>query len=1280
MIFPLLGRVICLLFALCTCSAALWASGADPPRKSFNVSGGDAAETLREFSRQSGEHVIFPTDLVRGIRTNPVQGKLAPREALEKMIANTNLVVFQDNASGAYTVTSRKRPDPPKPKEQGASPTEAPGALRVQRAPTPPGHPPPNSSNPDQRKSSADLPKTVNKPSLLALFSAWLASSAFTQPVDPAKDVPIVLSPFTVSAERDTGYRATSTLAGSRLNTPLSDIGASVSVVTKDLIDDLGATSLNDLLIYTAGTEASGVNGNYSGAVDYGNQETVGFGDRSSPQDTGRTRGLSGPTRTRNYFISGMPMDSYNTESVTVVRGPNSVLFGAGSPAGVVETSLVTADTRSTRSKLEFRYGNNDSQRAILDHNQVLIRGKLAGRFVLLRDREKFNQDPAYEDKDRGFATIAYTPFRSTSIRINGETGKHWANRPIATLPYNSIPDGWFADGKPFADWLYYDDPALNPNAVNENGFNRDAAGKPLPYNIGDWINQFQSFRMNMFMYQTPDAVAPGQIFNGRTERAASNQPALPAFFDKDGSDDTIWWVHTGNIGEVANVANNPAYIRTGLPEFASGRPVGTVFQGFTDYSTFDFRNQMIDRTAVFNDRFKSLNVAIEQRFWNDKVGVQFEYDWQNYDRWNRALYFSGGNQNHIRIDATRTLPNGKPNPNLGRPFVQGGTNPHFSRMLTDNETKRATGYVRYDFRDVSPRWGRWIGSHTLTGLWEEVALRRISYQKAFFTTGQPGRYTTDNNLINGFSRRPAIITYLGPSVYQTNAVQLSQAASTAPIDNQLFNAEFYNWHTSQYLTDTGTLQELLNGGQLASEDIETKAGVLQSYLLDNHLVSLIGVRRDEPKFGGRNLSLIADSNVPLDQQRNLTQHDYSLKDVTMPLIDRPGRTTFTYSGVLKWPKKLVALPDGMDLSFFFNKSENFSPSGAARDTLQNLLPSPTGKTRDYGFAVDLFNQKLSLRVNRYETTSQDLTRSSSVMSSALNNGLLQRAAIWTSDGRADRLADANKLLAVFPELVAIGNYRVITTNGVRTAEYNSGSVTANNSDTASVNAEGYEFEITYNPTRNWRITANAARQETIQTDLLPRTRAIIEKLTPVWRSIGNVPADTYVAGDVPGQSFSGENFQTYVDRMFLVPLANAVAQEGIKSPEQREWRFNLITNYSFSTDSPILPGLKGFNIGTGVRWQSKAAVGYPISVAGGVTNVDVENPYFDEAQLNVDAWIGYRRKIFNGRVGWRIQLNVTNLTTGSEPIVVRAQPWGGAAIVRIPPEQRWYVTNTFTF
>jgi outer membrane receptor for ferric coprogen and ferric-rhodotorulic acid len=64
------------------------------------------------------------------------------------------------------------------------------------------------------------------------------------------------LSPFTVDASDDTGYQATSTLAGTRIKTNLRDLGSSISVITSQFLEDTGATDAGSLLSYTSNTEA----------------------------------------------------------------------------------------------------------------------------------------------------------------------------------------------------------------------------------------------------------------------------------------------------------------------------------------------------------------------------------------------------------------------------------------------------------------------------------------------------------------------------------------------------------------------------------------------------------------------------------------------------------------------------------------------------------------------------------------------------------------------------------------------------------------------------------------------------------------------------------------------------------------------------------------------------------------------------------------------------------------------------------------------------------------
>ena len=80
------------------------------------------------------------------------------------------------------------------------------------------------------------------------------------------------------------------------------------------------------------------------------------------------------------------------------------------------------------------------------------------------------------------------------------------------------------------------------------------------------------------------------------------------------------------------------------------------------------------------------------------------------------------------------------------------------------------------------------------------------------------------------------------------------------------------------------------------------------------------------------------------------------------------------------------------------------------------------------------------------------------------------------------------------------------------------------------------------------------------------------------------------------------------------------------------------------------------------------------------VVNLDLAHPYYAPAETNVDAWVSYQRKLYRDRINWKVQLNVRNLYRDSTPIAIGVQPWGSVSTVRLAPERRWYLTNTFSF
>ena len=70
------------------------------------------------------------------------------------------------------------------------------------------------------------------------------------------------------------------------------------------------------------------------------------------------------------YFATSIPLDEYNTEFVTVNRGANAILFGIGSPAGVVDTTIASASFNKNSSKFVHRFGDTGSNRASLSLNE----------------------------------------------------------------------------------------------------------------------------------------------------------------------------------------------------------------------------------------------------------------------------------------------------------------------------------------------------------------------------------------------------------------------------------------------------------------------------------------------------------------------------------------------------------------------------------------------------------------------------------------------------------------------------------------------------------------------------------------------------------------------------------------------------------------------------------------------------------------------------------------------------------------------------------------------
>jgi hypothetical protein len=392
-------------------------------------------------------------------------------------------------------------------------------------------------------------------------------------------------------------------------------------------------------------------------------------------------------------------------------------------------------------------------------------------------------------------------------------------------------------------------------------------------------------------------------------------------------------------------------------------------------------------------------------------------------------------------------------------------------------------------------------------------------------------------------------------------------------------------------------------------------------------------------------------------------------------------------------------------LTVFYNDSTNFQPAANRRNIYGEAIPLPMGATKDQGVLIESRNGKYALKLNKYKT--EITNASSSALGGAWFIGQSQAwSAQWvnifqynlsgdtgdtangpspgrytygTAPGETQAQADAR-------EAAAIGAWRswqasvdprfysawqLDVTGAGLTRSVNS-TAPAGFSITEDSVSEGYEIELTAQPTKNWRLTLNAtqteARRFNIGGEELADFVSAYEtalKTSPVgdlriwWGGAGNETALFQWNNNI-GSEWAARKLQ-----------------EGTNVPELREWRVNVISNYDFSEGR-----LKGLSVGGAIRWQDDVVIGYaPVPVPNDPSSIsfDLANPYKGPTETSIDLWIGYGMKL-GSKVDWRIQLNATNVGKGDDLIAITTQPDGTPAGYRIAPSQYFTLTNTFRF
>jgi iron complex outermembrane receptor protein len=240
----------------------------------FNIPPQPLSSALNSFAETSGVQVSYPSQLAQGATSAGVTGKHTPDAALRTLLVGTG-VSYKYTNSATITLVQ-------------ATPEAVP--LEGQEQPIQPVQPEPQSELTDQTAS-----KPVKVPEIIV------------------KEV----------KERSDSYTTDDVTTATRLPVPVQDLPRSVETVTRQVMDDQKLIRMNDALRNVSGTSMPSTQGGRAG--DF---MIRGFQNDSSVFKNG--------FREDSTFAARAARDVANIETIEVVKGPPSYLFGRADPGGII--------------------------------------------------------------------------------------------------------------------------------------------------------------------------------------------------------------------------------------------------------------------------------------------------------------------------------------------------------------------------------------------------------------------------------------------------------------------------------------------------------------------------------------------------------------------------------------------------------------------------------------------------------------------------------------------------------------------------------------------------------------------------------------------------------------------------------------------------------------------------------------------------------------------------------------------------------------------------------
>lgn len=731
-------------------------------------------------------------------------------------------------------------------------------------------------------------------------------------------DTSVILSPLTVSAAKDRGFVAATSLAGGRLSTDLRDTPLAYSVITRELIDALMLLDTESALAWSVGA--------YAPPTNTQNYKFFNFEGGSSVM----SRGIQTNAPQRNFFLLGLNADTYSQERIDFARGPNAVLVGTSGLGGVVNGLTKQAHADKLFRTVAASVGSWRRRRTTLDLNQP-IGGRAAMRVNLLWQDADGWRGMAFDQRRGIHLAGTVNPFPNTRIRAEYE---FFEQRTLMGLDsVNDRVSGW--------------DGVTVSNAPTASIANSDSKG----------------------VVRNGSATAPYLVY------VPGSDPTRVLNWANT-------WTTTGGAANArVPVGGVPPLSNTGLG-INGGAIVGSVYDPSLLFARAIAGAGFVppDRNTIISPdapniiyRFHNAAAFVEHQQGDH---LFFEAAVNAVDSRKTSEYLQTAGLADARIDLNATLPDGRPNPNFKQAYGEGiNGHTHFDDRTTEARIAAALVFdeTRWgSFRGNVIVGGRETKSHTSQTT--EVLKRDADIRQRPLRDGFLYRYYW-NDPVKPFIR-PARVSYLDPIAGTTVDYDVDAMIDLARPGNQRFSLTRFGY--VQIAGNAKLLRDRLNliaGLRRDTFDVDTRtlnsdpAAVAHDYPADWNGRTL-HYRGDAPNdywdltFTPKDATGTATgpaqpalarpklNGVPLAQYANdRFREDYSSPEVSF------NTNTVTYGGVahvLPW------------LSVFANYAESFAPGISGLTVSGASVPPSLSEGWDVGLRFTLKDGRLSASVSRY--------------------------------------------------------------------------------------------------------------------------------------------------------------------------------------------------------------------------------------------------------------------------------------------------------------------------